>query len=114
MPYLQVSSNLNLSDAEKSNALLTLSQAIAELLGKKEDYVMTSWVNAKMTMGQSEAPTAFIEVRAIRLPEDAPAKLSKELCERLSLIVDIRPDRVFINYHDIAASHWGSDGKTFG
>ena len=49
MPLIHVTSNLTLSDAEKSNALKTLSQAVAELLDKPEKIVMTSWTTAKMT-----------------------------------------------------------------
>jgi len=113
MPLIQVTSNLSLSDAEKKNALQTLSKAVAELLDKPEKVVMTSWTTAKMTMAGTDAPTAFVDVRALRLPEDAPAKLSRELCERLSLIVDIRADRIFLNFTDMAPSHWGWDGKTF-
>ena len=114
MPLIHVTSNLTLSDAEKSNALKTLSQAVAELLDKPEKIVMTSWTTAKMTMAGTDATTAFIELRAIRLPEDAPGKLSKELCERLSLTVDIRADRIFLNFSDIEPGKWGWDGKTFG
>jgi hypothetical protein len=57
---------------------------------------------------------AFIELRALRLSQDATEMLSKELCERLSLTVDIRADRIFLNFTDIAPSHWGFDGKTLG
>jgi phenylpyruvate tautomerase PptA (4-oxalocrotonate tautomerase family) len=111
MPYIQVTSNISLSDSEKNNALRTLSQAAAELLDKPERVVMTSWTTAKMTMAGTETATAFVELRALRLPADAIEKLSKELCERLSLIVDIRADRIFLNFVDVAPSHWGWDGK---
>ncbi len=114
MPLIQITSNLPLSDAEKNNALRTLSQAVSELLDKPEKVVMTSWTTAKMTMAGNDAPTAFVDLRALRLPEDAPERLSKELCERLSLTVDIRADRIFLNFTDIAPSHWGWDSKTFG
>jgi phenylpyruvate tautomerase PptA (4-oxalocrotonate tautomerase family) len=114
MPLIQVTSNLSLSEAEKNNALRTLSQAVSELLEKPEKVVMTSWTTAKMTMAGTDAPTAFVELRALRLPEDSTERLSKELCERLSLTADIRADRIFLNFMDIAPSHWGFDGKTFG
>ena len=114
MPYLNVTSNITLSDSEKNNALRTLSQAVAELLDKPEKFVMTSWTTAKMTMAGSDAPAACLDLRAIRLPEDATSNLSKELCERLSLIVEVRSDRIFINFSDVAPTHWGHDGKTFG
>jgi phenylpyruvate tautomerase PptA (4-oxalocrotonate tautomerase family) len=113
MPYIQVTSNLSLSEAEKNNALKTLSQTVAELLDKPEKVVMTSWVTAKMTMAGTDSPTAMVDLRSIRLPEDAPERLSKELCERLSLIVEIRADRIFLNFTNIAPNQWGWNGKTF-
>ncbi|MGB0743483.1 MAG: phenylpyruvate tautomerase MIF-related protein [Opitutales bacterium] len=114
MPLLQVTSNIPLSDTEKNNALQTLSKAAAELLGKSEDYVMTSWISAKMTMAGTDAPAVFIDLHSIRLPSEATSNLSKELCERLSLAVEVRPDRIYINFHDIAPTSWGWNGKTFG
>lgn len=114
MPYLRITSNVALSEAEKNNALKTLSQAAAELLGKSETYVMTSWHYAKMTMGGSDAPAAFIDFQSIRLPAEDTSRISKEICERLSLTVDIRQDRIYINFGDISPSLWGWNGKTFG
>jgi phenylpyruvate tautomerase PptA (4-oxalocrotonate tautomerase family) len=113
MPLLQITSNLSLSDAEKNNALKTLSLAVAELLNKPERAVMTSWTTAKMTMGGTEAPCAFIDLRALRLPNDETERLSKELCERLSLTAEIRADRIFINFVDVSPSNWGTNGKVF-
>lgn len=114
MPLLQVTSNIPLSDTEKNNALQTLSKAVSELLGKSEDYVMTSWTSAKMTMAGSDAPAAFLDFHSIRLPEESTSQLSKELCERLSLTVEVRADRVYINFHNVAPNLWGWNGKTFG
>lgn len=114
MPLLQVTSNLALTDTEKSNCLLTLSKAVAELLGKSEAYVMTSWTTAKMTMAGSESPAIYLDLHSIRLPDDAPAQLTPELCERIRLTTEIQADRVYINYHNAAPTHWGWNGKTFG
>lgn len=114
MPLLQVTSNIALSDTEKANALQTLSKAVAELLGKPEDYVMTSWTTTKMTMAGTDAHAVFVDLHSIRLPEENTSQLSKELCERLSLTVDVRPDRVYINFNSPAPNMWGWNGKTFG
>lgn len=113
MPLIHVTSNLSLSDAEKSNALHTLSQAVAELLNKPERAVMTAWTTAKMTMAGNDAAAAFVELRALRLPGDNTERLSKEICERLGLIADIRADRIFINFMDVEPKNWGWDGKVF-
>jgi len=114
MPYLHVTSNLVLTDTEKTNCLQTLSQAVAELLEKSEKYVMTSWSHAKMTMGGDPSPAVYIDLRSIRLPEDAPQRLTPELCERIRLTTEVQADRVYINYQDVPATHWGWNTKTFG
>ncbi|NBB78945.1 MAG: hypothetical protein GVY36_05795 [Verrucomicrobia bacterium] len=111
MPRIHVTSNLSLSDAEKSNALHTLSQAVGELLNKPERAVMTTWTTAKMTMAGTDAAAAFVELRTLRLPADDTERLSKELCERLSLTAEIRSDRIFINFIDVDPKNWGWDGK---
>ncbi len=114
MPLLQVTSNISLSDTEKVNALQTLSKAAAELLGKSEDYVMTSWTTGRMTMAGTEAPALYLDFHSIRLPAEETSRLSKELCERISLAVEVRRDRIYINFHDVAPAQWGWNGKTFG
>jgi len=64
-----------------------------------------------MTMGGTDAPAAFVELRALRLPTDDTERLSKELCERLGLAAEIRADRIFLNFIDVPPSNWGWDGK---
>jgi phenylpyruvate tautomerase len=113
MPFIQVTSNIALTDAEKSNCLQTLSTSIAELLEKSEGSVMTSWTSAKMTLAGKASHTAFLELRAIRLPADATQRLTAELCERMTLLTGIQPDRIFINFIDIPPTHWGWNKKTF-
>lgn len=114
MPLLKITSNISISDAEKKNALQTISKTAAELLEKSEDYVMTCWTSSKMTMGGSEAPALFLDLYSIRLQLDDSKRLCKELCERISLAAEVRLDRIYIHFHDIEASHWGWNGKTFG
>ncbi|MGB1131158.1 MAG: phenylpyruvate tautomerase MIF-related protein [Haloferula sp.] len=113
MPLLEVSSNLVLTDVEKMNCLQTLSKAAAELMGKPESVVMTSWHSAKMTFGGSESDTLHLSVKAIRLPEDAPQSLTPELTERIRLTTGVLPERIFITYTDVPPSHWGWNQKTF-
>lgn len=114
MPLIQVTSNLALTDAEKSNCLQTLSKAVSELLEKSEDYVMTSWTSAKMTMAGNESPALFLDLSSIRLPDDAAQRLTPELCERIRLTTEIQADRIYIRFTNVAPDSWGWNGKTFG
>lgn len=114
MPFLEVSSNLVLTDAEKMNCLQTLSKAAAELLEKPESVVMTAWHSAKMTFAGSDSSTLHLSVSAIRMPEDAPERLTPELTERIRLTTGLLPERIFITFTDVPPSHWGWNQKTFG
>lgn len=114
MPMLEISSNLVLTDAEKMNCLQTLSKSAAELLEKPESVVMTAWHAAKMTFGGSESPAIYVDVKSLRLPEDAPQRLTPELSERIHLATGVAVERIFITFADVAPTHWGWNGKTFG
>lgn len=114
MPLLEVSSNLVLTDAEKMNCLQTLSKAAAELLDKPEAVVMTAWHASRMTFGGSESDTLHLAVSAVRMPEDAPQRLTPELTERLHLATGVVAERIFITYTDVPPTHWGWKGKTLG
>ena len=113
MPLLEVSSNLVLTEAEKMNCLQMLSKAAAELMEKPESVVMTVWHSSKMTFGGSDSSTLHLAVKAIRMPDDAPQRLTPELTERIRLTVSVPPERIFITFTDVPPSHWGWNHKTF-
>ena len=113
MPFLEVQSNLNLSNTEKENCLQTLSKAVAELLDKSESYVMTSWVTCRLTMAGTQHPAVFVDLRSIRLPDDAPERMAPELCQRINLTTGVQADRIYLNFTDIPPGNWGWNGKTF-
>lgn len=114
MPLLEVTSNLALTDAEKMNCLQTLSKAAAELLDKPESVVMTAWHSARMTFGGGEAPSLHLDVRALRMPDDAPQRLAPELSERVHLATGISVEQIFITFADVPPTHWAWKGQTFG
>lgn len=113
MPLIKITSNIALTEAEKNNALHTLSSAVAELLQKPEKFVMAAWTSARMTMGGSEAPAVLLEMEGIRMPMEETSRLSKELCERITLVVEVNPERIFLRFRDVDPAHWGCNGKTF-
>ena len=114
MPFLEVSSNLVLTDAEKMNGLQTLSTAAAELLDKPETVVMTAWHTARMTFGGSESNTLHLAVSAVRMPDDATTRLTPELTDRIHLATGVAPERIFITFADVPPTHWGCKSKTLG
>ena len=41
-------------------------------------------------------------------------KLSQKVCQLLHDSLGIPPNRIYLNFTDVQASHWGWNGSTFG
>ena len=86
---------------------------IAELTGKPEIYVMTMIQrDKKMIFAGSDEPCCFITVKSIG--SLTPPLISKSLCELIASKTNINTDRIYIEFNDVKASHWGFNGSTFG
>ena len=115
MPYLSIKTNCDLDGVDTDAFLRQASEICAKALSKPDSSMMVSLDACERMLfaGESE-PAAFVELRALGLPEFAPACLSAILCGLLSDKFGIKPDRVYINFFDIERTHWGWDSKTFG
>ena len=105
-----------MSDDEKRKKLLSgLSKIVADDLHKPVQYVMVSIEQADMALGRDSSPAAFIDLRSIGgLSKDTNAAISGHACELLGNELGIFPERVFINFADIAGVNWGLNGGVFG
>ncbi len=114
MPYLKVQTNQPVDDKRQEEILKKASRAIAQSLGKPEQYVMVSLEpSRKMLFAGSPAPAAFLDLRAIGLPASKTEALSKLLCDLMGAELSVPPDRIFINFADVSANLWGWNGETF-
>ena len=114
MPYLKLETNQNLSPESCQQQLKTLSQSVAEILGKSEDYVMIRLEVANpMFFAGNNQPTAFVEFKSLGLPEEQTATFSKKLCTLIEAQMGIKADRIYIEFSGSARHMWGWNGKTF-
>jgi phenylpyruvate tautomerase len=115
MPFIKVESTASLSEDKRKSLLATLSKTVAATLGKPEQYVMASISSSAILMSGQPGEAAFVDLRSIGgLDAAACQKLSAQLCKLLADSLGIPPARVYLNFTDIAASHWGWNGDTFG
>jgi phenylpyruvate tautomerase len=113
MPLLSIETNTPLP-ANTEGLTAELSAAMAEWLGKPEDYVMVRLRhNPDMRFSGTAEPMAYCEMKSIGLPEGRTAELSRALCERLEQRLAIAPDRVYIEFTDAPRRFWGWNGATF-
>ncbi len=111
MPYLHITTNQTLTDTK--TLLSTASKAVSSATGKAETYVMVNAShNPNMLMGGSDAPLAFLDYRALGLPNDRSA-FSDALCQLITETLSIPGDRIYISMTDSERQNWGWNHQTF-
>ena len=76
---------------------------------------MVAASRAAIQMSGSPGNAAFVDVRSIGgLTDDVNRKLSQKVSQLLHDSLGIPPNRIYLNFTDVPASHWGWNGNTFG
>ena len=115
MPLLKLETSAALPEDKRKALLAALSKAVAETIGKPEQYVMVTAGQAAMVMSGKPGDGAFVDLRSIGGLSDAVnRKLSQQVCKLLKDSLGISPDRVYLNFTDVDAGNWGWNGSTFG
>jgi phenylpyruvate tautomerase PptA (4-oxalocrotonate tautomerase family) len=115
MPLLRLETTVVLTEDQRQTLLASLSKTVAETIGKPQQYVMVTASQAAIQMSGSPDNAAFVDVRSIGgLTGEVNRKLSKKVCQLLHHSLGIPPDRIYLNFTDVQASHWGWNGNTFG
>jgi phenylpyruvate tautomerase len=115
MPLLQLKSSVVPEEKPRQLLLRQLSRVLAQATGKPEQYVMVLMEPAHLLMAGQNGPAAWIEVRSIGgLDASTNRKLSASICEVIQQQLAIPPGRVYLNFVNVPADHWGWNGDTFG
>ncbi len=115
MPLLKIETTATLSDDQKTALLKSLSKAVAEVLGKPEQYVMVTVSPVSILMSGTGGPAAFADLRSIGgLSGEANRRLSQKICQELQEAAASAPNRVYLTFTDVPAANWGWRGATFG
>lgn len=113
MPYLKLTTNINISDAPE--LLKQFSQLVAKQTGKPESYVMVEIASGQsLLFAGSNAPAAYLECKSIGLSVSQTKPLSAAICQLLQSRLQIEQQRVYIEFSDCPANYWGWNGSTFG
>lgn len=114
MPYLKIQTNLPHLKQSGRALLKEASALVARELGKPEAYVMIALEdNTPMVFAGGDDPAAFLELRAIGLPEKGTGPLCRALGDLVGKHLGVPFDRIFVNFADVPPAHWGWKGETF-
>jgi phenylpyruvate tautomerase PptA (4-oxalocrotonate tautomerase family) len=114
MPVLTIRSNAAIDDDAMTSLLNAGSASLAATMGQPEAYVMTLFERADaMTMAATSEPCCLVDVRSVvELTADQTKAITAEVCSLLSAHLDVRPERVFVNFTDFRRAMWGFNGST--
>src|SRR5580704_7588154 len=101
MPLIQIFTSAPAPAADAQKALLAdLSKLLAARFGKPERWVMTCLQpGLAMTFGGAPTPAAFVAVKNVgKMTPDDTARLSGEICDRLTAALGLARDRIYIDF----------------
>ena len=115
MPFFKIETNQEFDESTVRTLIEKSSQFISSIVGKPEQYVMVLIDHGKdmMFVGNTE-PAAMVKLKSIGLPANKCNELASRICQFLNDEIDVKQDRVFIDFVDIDRNMFGWNGKTFG
>ena len=112
MPLIQINTSTK-TIFEDDSLQKEISKEVAALTGKPERYVMTILqANTKMTFAGSKEACCFIKLKSIGSLE--PSSMTNTLCNLIASKTNIQQNRIYIEFIDVKATHWGYNNSTFG
>ena len=115
MPYLKLTTNVNLTKQQSTQLLSQLSQAMAQQTGKPERYVLVeSGTNQDMLFAGTNEPLAYLECKSIGLNPNQAKAISAAVSKVLMEHLQVHGERVYIEFSNCPGEFWGWNGATFG
>ncbi len=106
--------NLKCSQEIPEDLLKKISAAVAETIGKPEQYVMVVSERADLLMAGTAGNAVCAEVKSIGgLRRAVNHELTIKLCVLLSDHMGIPGERVYVTFQSLERDHWGCNGSTF-
>ena len=114
MPYFSIETNRIIDQVGEEALSQRASAFIAGLLGKPESYVMVAIRHGTpMRFGGGLEPAAMVQLHSIGLPKERCAEFSAKICAFIEEVLNVAPDRIYIDFRDVERSMFGWNGKTF-
>ncbi|MBM4208355.1 MAG: hypothetical protein FJ190_10225 [Gammaproteobacteria bacterium] len=115
MPYLKLTTNVEIPEQQSPKLLGELSKLMAKETGKPERYVLVECVeNKAMLFAGSDAPLAYLECKSIGLSPGQAKSISAAVNSLLASSLNIQGDRIYIEFSNCPSEFWGWNGSTFG
>ena len=114
MPFINVKTNVRLSEEKKQEIGNKLSEAISILPGKSYHYLMTAVEDnvSMMIHRDSENNIAMVEVKLFgKSTRQAYENLTRAICDIMSKDAGVDGKYCYVKFSEV--EHWGFDGSLF-
>ena len=110
MPYINVSTSAKLNN--KVKLLEEISILISSLTNKSRSFVMAKIEDNCQMYFDDDSPSCFLEIKSIGSLN--PSEMVKPISDFVYEKMGIPIDKIYISFHDVPASLWAWNGRTFG
>ena len=110
MPYINVSTSVNIEDKKK--LLEEISILVSSLTNKSERFVMARLDDNSEMCFEDESPCCFLEIKSIGSLN--PSEMAKSITNIVYKEMGIPIDKIYISFEDVSSSMWAWNGRTFG
>ena len=112
MPFIDVKTNVKVTDDKKENIKVALGQAISLLPGKSENWLMVGFNDDyDLWFKGDKSPAAMVEVKTYGTNAQGTDKLTSEICNLINAQLGISTGRIYVSY--FGTPNWGWDGNNF-
>lgn len=115
MPFIHVTSNVASSSLNVAQTTTLLSQRFAQDMGKSSEKLLMAQLalDTPLSFNGTQEPAAFVYVRSIEsFDSETNKKTSAAVCATVSDLLHVPSDRIFINFIQTPATHWGFNSTT--
>ena len=116
MPFIRMSTNIEVNAAQESDLRSGLGRIIELIPGKSERWLMIEIVdNARLGLGgDTDTPAAIFTLKAFGKEQSNECydALTEAICALCHDRLGILPDRIYVEYE--VTGQWGWNGRNFG
>jgi len=114
MPLIRLETNVIINREQEIDLAGTLSEIVAEELGKPVEYVMAAISNCCILLSGEPGNAALVQVMSIGgLNSAVNGSIAVALSTVLEETLGISSDRIYITFSDVSGENWAWQGRTF-
>ncbi len=113
MPFINVKTNVSVSDEKKIQVKSAMGKAITAIPGKSEAWLMVGIEPShSLYFKGTDEPCAMVDVDILGTAKSSDlSEVTAEICNALESILEISPSRIYVKYSSTA--DWGWNNGNF-